>query len=188
MCAAEGLPLSNLALFKAPFRDPIDLETGQGDVFPDFTFGTFAVEVGVDTETGQVTVLKNVACHDVGRAINPAAVIGQIQGGSYQGLGYALMENLIVENGEIKTPSLSEYLVPTAVDYPTTQVILLESGTGGGAVRGEGHRRASAHARRASGGQRRRRRAGCAHLRTAADAGTGVGGPGASRGSFLNRM
>ncbi len=132
MCAAEGLPLSNLALFKAPFRDPIDLETGQGDVFPDFTFGTFAVEVGVDTETGQVTVLKNVACHDVGRAINPAAVIGQIQGGSYQGLGYALMENLIVENGEIKTPSLSEYLVPTAVDYPTTQVILLESGTGVG--------------------------------------------------------
>ncbi len=132
ICAAEGLPLSNLALFRAPFRDPIDPETGQGDVFPDFTFGTFAVEVAVDTETGQVQVLKSVACHDVGRAINPAAVIGQIQGGSSQGLGYALMENLIVEQGEIRTPSLSEYLIPTATDYPPTQVILLESGTGVG--------------------------------------------------------
>ncbi len=132
ICAAEGLPLSNLALFRAPFRDPIDLETGQGDVFPDFTFGAFAVEVTVDTETGQVQVLKNVACHDVGRAINPAAVVGQIQGGSSQGLGYALMENLVVEGGEIKTPSLSEYLIPTSMDYPPTEVILLESGTGVG--------------------------------------------------------
>ncbi len=131
-CAAEGLPLSNLAMFKAPFRDPIDPETGQGDVFPDFTFGAFAVEVAVDTETGQVTVLKNAACHDVGRAINPVAVEGQIQGGSWQGLGYALMEDLAVVNGEIQATSLSEYLIPTAVDFPPTRTIILESGTGVG--------------------------------------------------------
>jgi len=131
-CAAEGLPLSNLAMFKAPFRDPIDPETGQGDVFPDFTFGAFAVAVAVDTETGQVTVLKNAACHDVGRAINPVAVEGQIQGGSWQGLGYALMEDLAVVNGEIQATSLSEYLIPTAVDFPPTRTIILESGTGVG--------------------------------------------------------
>ncbi len=130
ICAAEGLPLSNLALFKAPFTDPIDPETGQGRVFPDFTFGTQAVEVAVDTETGEMTVLKSVACHDVGRAINPAAVEGQIQGGSTQGLGYALMEELVVKDGVIQTPSLSEYLIPTARDFPTTKVIILESGTG----------------------------------------------------------
>ncbi|MBU0703179.1 MAG: xanthine dehydrogenase family protein molybdopterin-binding subunit [Chloroflexi bacterium] len=131
-CAAEGLPLSNLALFAAPFTEGIDPETGQGDVFPDFTFGAQAVEVAVDTETGEVTVLKAVACHDVGRAINPDAVRGQIAGGSSQGMGYALMEEYVVEEGLTKTPSLSEYLVPTSVDFPTTQVIILESGTGVG--------------------------------------------------------
>jgi CO/xanthine dehydrogenase Mo-binding subunit len=131
-CAAEGLPLSNLALHTAPFTDGIDPETGQGDVFPDFTFGAQAVEVAVDTETGEVTVLKSAACHDVGRAINPAAVRGQIAGGSSQGMGYALMEDFVVEEGVTQTPSLAEYLIPTAVDFPTTQVIILESGTGVG--------------------------------------------------------
>jgi CO/xanthine dehydrogenase Mo-binding subunit len=132
ICAAEGFHLSNLALFKAPFSDPLNPETGQGDVFPDFTFGAFAVEVAVDTETGEVTLLKAAACHDVGRAINRAAAEGQIAGGGMQGLGYALMEDLIVKEGVIQTPSLSEYLIPTSMDYPSIQVILLESGSGVG--------------------------------------------------------
>ena len=131
-CAAEGLPLSNLALFSAPFTDGIDPETGQGDVFPDFTFGTQAVEVAVDTKTGEITLLKCVACHDIGRAINPAAVVGQIAGGSHQGLGYALLEDFIVENGVTKTPTLAEYLIPTTLDFPSTEVIILESGSGVG--------------------------------------------------------
>ena len=117
-------------MFKAPFTDPIDPATGQGRVFPDFTFGAYGVEVAVDTETGEVTVLKAVTCCDVGRAINRAAAIGQLAGGGMQGLGYALMENLIVEQGVIKTPSFAEYLIPTSMDFPTTQVIVLESGTG----------------------------------------------------------
>jgi CO/xanthine dehydrogenase Mo-binding subunit len=132
MCAAEGGHLSNLAMFKAPFTDPIDPETGQGRVFPDFTFGAFAVEVAVDTETGEITLLKAAACHDVGRAINAAAAEGQIAGGGMQGLGYALMEDLIVKNGVIQTPSLSEYLIPTSMDYPHIQTIILESGSGAG--------------------------------------------------------
>jgi len=132
MCAAEGLPLSNLYLFKAPFTATLDPENLQGDVFPDFTFGAQAVEVAVDTETGEITLLKSVACHDVGRAINPAAVEGQIQGGSAQGLGYALMEEVQVKEGVIQTPSLSEYLIPTARDIPITKAIILESGTGVG--------------------------------------------------------
>lgn len=132
ICASEGLPLANLALFKAPFTDPLDPETGQGQVWPDFTFGAHAVEVAVDTETGEVTILKSVACHDIGRAINPDAVEGQIQGGSAQGLGYALMEDLIVKEGRLQTPSLAEYLIPTFHDIPTTKAIILESGTGVG--------------------------------------------------------
>jgi len=132
MCAAEGMPLSNLALFKAPFSATLDPDNLQGPIFPDFTFGAHAVEVAVDTETGEITLLKSTACHDVGRAINPVAVEGQIQGGSAQGLGYALMEEVVVKDGVIQTPSLSEYLIPTSRDIPTTESIILESGTGVG--------------------------------------------------------
>ena len=77
-------------------------------------------------------MLKCAACHDVGRAINPAAVHGQIAGGTHQGLGYALMEEFVLEDGLIKTPSFAEYLIPTSVDFPATDVIFLESGTGVG--------------------------------------------------------
>ena len=132
ICAAEGLPLSNLAQFNAPFTGPIDPETGQGRVWPDFTFGAMAAEVAVDSETGQVDILKSVACHDVGRAINPAACAGQIAGGSNQGLGYAVMEEFKLQEGQIITPSLSEYLIPTSLDFGLTQVIMLESGSGVG--------------------------------------------------------
>ena len=132
MCAAEGLPLSNLAQFNAPFTEPLDPETGQGRIWPDFTFGAQAVEVAVDTETGQVDVLKSVACHDVGRAINPVACKGQIVGGAHQGLGYALIEEYRQEGGRIVTPSLAEYLIPTSRDFVPTQAIVLESGSGKG--------------------------------------------------------
>lgn len=132
MCAADGLKLQHLALFAAPFTDKLDPEDLQGDVFPDFTFSAHAIEVAVDTKTGEITVLKSVGCHDVGRAINPIAVEGQIQGGSAQGIGYALMEEVQVRDGVTQTPSLSEYLIPTAKDLPTTKAIILESGTGVG--------------------------------------------------------
>lgn len=132
MCAADGLKLQHLALFRAPFTDKLNPENLQGDVFPDFTFSAHAIEVAVDTKTGEITVLKSVGCHDVGRAINPIAVEGQIQGGSAQGIGYALMEEVQVKDGVTRTPSLSEYLIPTAKDLPTTKAIILESGTGVG--------------------------------------------------------
>jgi len=131
-CAAEGLSLAHLSQFNAPFTEGIDPETGQGDIWPDFTFGAQAVEVAVDLETGQIELLKSAACHDVGRAINEAAVIGQIAGGSHQGLGYALMEDFILNNGVPSTESFADYLIPTSVDFPTTDVIVLESGTGVG--------------------------------------------------------
>jgi len=131
-CAAVGIELSHLAQFNAPFTDGIDPETGQGDIWPDFTFGAVAVEVAVDVETGEIDLRKCAACHDVGRSINPAAVEGQIAGGTHQGLGYALMEDFVLDRGLIATPSFAEYLIPTSVDFPTTDVIILESGTGVG--------------------------------------------------------
>jgi CO/xanthine dehydrogenase Mo-binding subunit len=130
ICASEGIQRSELAIFRAPFSDPIDPETGQGRVFPDFTFGAHAVEVAVDTETGEVDVLKSVGAHDVGQAINPAAVEGQIEGGAAMGQGYALSEELLYDGGQLVSPSFSEYLIPTAMDVPDYQSIILESRSG----------------------------------------------------------
>jgi CO/xanthine dehydrogenase Mo-binding subunit len=84
----------------------------------------------VDTETGEVTILKSIAAHDVGRAINPTAVEGQIEGGAAQGQGYALSEEMVYEKGQLMSPSLSEYLIPTAMDVPKVQCIILESRSG----------------------------------------------------------
>jgi CO/xanthine dehydrogenase Mo-binding subunit len=130
ICAAEGIHRSELVLFRAPFTEKIDPETGQGQVHPDYGFGAHAIEVAVDTETGEITVLKSIGAHDVGRAINPAAVEGQIEGGAVQGQGYALSEEMIYRDGRLLTPSLSEYLIPTAMDVPLVQSIILESRSG----------------------------------------------------------
>jgi CO/xanthine dehydrogenase Mo-binding subunit len=119
-------------MFRAPFTNQIDPETGQGQVHPDYAFGAQAVEVSVDTETGEVLVLKSVGAHDVGQAINPAAVAGQIEGGTSQGQGYALSEELIYKEGQLTTPSFSEYLIPTAMDMPRVDAIILESRSGVG--------------------------------------------------------
>ena len=128
--AAEGVHRSELVMFRAPFTDKIDPETGQGQVHPDYGYGAHAIEVAVDVETGEITVLKSIGAHDVGRAINPAAVEGQIEGGAAQGQGYALSEELIYRDGRLLTPSLSEYLIPTTMDMPLVQSIILESRSG----------------------------------------------------------
>ncbi len=130
MCASEGIHRSELAIFRAPFTDIIDPETGYGRVHPDYTYGAHAVEVAVDTETGEISILKSVAAHDVGRAINPAAVEGQIEGAAAQGQGYALSEEMVYEQGQLTSPSLTEYLIPTAMDVPKVESIILESRSG----------------------------------------------------------
>ena len=131
-CAAEGVHRSELAIFRAPFSDFLDPETGQGQAHPDYVYGAHAVEVSVDVDTGEVEVLKSVAAHDVGQCINPAAVEGQIQGGAQNGQGYALSEEMLYEEGRLVTPSFSEYLMPTAMDMPSVECIVLESRSGVG--------------------------------------------------------
>ena len=83
-------------------------------------------EVEVDTETGEVTVLKIVAAHDVGKAINPQKVEGQIEGGCLMGLGFALMEEVVVEEGTIVNPRFSSYLIPTTKDAPDIISLIVE--------------------------------------------------------------
>jgi len=119
-----------LAMFRAPTSEGLDPETGQGDVFPDFTFGAHACEVAVDTETGEVTILKSVGAHDVGQSLNPQSVAGQIEGSALMGQGFALCEAIVQSNGVLVTPPFSDYLFPTAEDVPDTKAIILESRSG----------------------------------------------------------
>ena len=129
---SEGNPLEVLRTFKAPGAEPIRQALLEGQIFPDFTFGSQAVEVEVNTLTGKVNVTKLVGAFDVGKAINPKRVEGQIEGGMAQGLGYALMEEFIEDKGIPQNVTLATYIVPTSKDVPDIQSIILESGSGKG--------------------------------------------------------
>ena len=85
-----------------------------------------AVDLEVDPETGVVTLLKCVAAHGVGKAINPQAVEGQIEGGLAMGIGYALHESIEFDNGKVVNPSFVDYRLPTVMDVPEIECILVE--------------------------------------------------------------
>ncbi|GAB5897172.1 xanthine dehydrogenase family protein molybdopterin-binding subunit [Mycolicibacterium mageritense] len=115
-----------------------DPQKGQGHTYPDYTFGTHAAEVEVDLETGDVRLLKYAACHDVGRAINPTRVHGQIIGGAAQGIGYALTEDCVTDAGHPLSSLFADYLIPTAMDLPDIRVAIVESGEGRGPLNARG--------------------------------------------------
>ncbi|GAB4412734.1 MAG: xanthine dehydrogenase subunit D [Anaerolineae bacterium] len=113
--------------YRAPRTTPYDPETGRAE--PNFAYGYMAqfVEVEVDVETGQIEVVRVVSAHDVGKAINPQLIEGQVEGAVVQALGYAIMENLVTERGRILNPYLSTYLIPTVWDIPKeTKAVILE--------------------------------------------------------------
>ena len=89
-------------------------------------FAAHFVEVEVDTLTGKVRVVKLVAAHDVGKAVNPINIEGQIEGGCTMGLGYALTEEIKVNAGKILTNNLATYLIPTALDVPEVHSMIVE--------------------------------------------------------------
>jgi len=104
-----------------PHTTPLDAD-GQGIPYETYAFGAQVATVEVDTELGTTTVLGVVAAHDVGRAINPTQVEGQIHGGIAQGLGLALMEAYVPG----RTENLHDYLIPTVGDIPPIECILVE--------------------------------------------------------------
>ncbi|HEV8652259.1 MAG TPA: xanthine dehydrogenase family protein molybdopterin-binding subunit [Actinomycetes bacterium] len=130
-CQRRGVSTSQLGTWYAE-SGTFDPAKGQGASFPDYTFGAHAADVEVDTETGQVWVLGYAAAHDVGRAINPLRVEGQIQGGAYQGLGYALGEEVVVHDGQTASTLLASYLMPNAADLTDVRAVVVESGEGKG--------------------------------------------------------
>jgi CO/xanthine dehydrogenase Mo-binding subunit len=99
----------------------------QGNVSAAYGFAAQAAVVDVDPETGQVAVRRIASAHDVGRALNPMAAEGQIHGGIHMGLGYALAERLVVEDGQVLTQSFMDYAVLKAEDMPEIAVRLIES-------------------------------------------------------------
>ena len=104
----------------------VDRETGQGNAYSNYSFATQLAEVEVDTETGKVEVLRVIAATDVGKAINPSNVEGQIEGGVVMGVGYALTEEVKQEKGYVKTENLGEYMVPTSLDIPDIETHIVE--------------------------------------------------------------
>jgi CO/xanthine dehydrogenase Mo-binding subunit len=120
-----GKPIASTATFN-PSNSFLDQETGQGDPYPTYAYATQIAEVEVDTRTGFVRVVKIVAAHDVGKAINPELVRGQIAGGVGFGLGQALMENMAFQKGRNINPNFVDYLIPTAMDMPQVEALIVE--------------------------------------------------------------
>ncbi|MDB1089211.1 xanthine dehydrogenase subunit D [Streptomyces sp. ACA25] len=107
--------------------EAFDRHTGQGRGHVQYSFAAHRAVVEVDTALGLVKVVELACAQDVGKALNPASVVGQIQGGSVQGLGLAVMEEIVVgEDGKVRNPSFTDYLIPTVLDTPSMPVEVLE--------------------------------------------------------------
>jgi hypothetical protein len=104
----------------------------KGDVSAAYAWGTQVVEVEVDTDTGNVRLLKVTAAHDVGRVLNRLGIEGQVEGGIVMGQGYALTENLIVDEGKIRNPNYRDYKLVTAPEIPEMDIAFIESMDGEG--------------------------------------------------------
>jgi len=112
------------------FYDPPTVmqdESWRGNISAAYVFGAQAALVEVDQETGEVKVLKVVSVHDSGRIINPMAAEGQVHGGVHMGIGYALYEELVLEQGRVVNASFADYHVPTALETPVVKAVFLEN-------------------------------------------------------------
>lgn len=139
-CLWAGRRLSVYRWF-TPDDMPQNHETGQGKAFPTFSYGCVVAEVDVDMKTGYVQVEKVTSSHDVGTAINPALIQGQVFGGIVMGQGYGVLEEVTLDRGQVNTKNLDSYLIPTTMDMPEMNVNIFEcddpSGTFGAKSVGE---------------------------------------------------
>ncbi|MFW6361216.1 MAG: xanthine dehydrogenase family protein molybdopterin-binding subunit [Spirochaetota bacterium] len=122
----QGMSLSAQGWYN-PGPEPLDHHTGQGNAYPSYIFGAAMPELRVDMNTGKITVEKVTLAYEIGRAINPKIVEGQIYGGFLQGLGYGLYEEIEQKNGYVHTLNFDNYMVPTIKDMPQFDLRLFES-------------------------------------------------------------
>jgi len=125
-CRGRGVELREEAWNRATGIN-WDAEKGEGSPWKSYSWAVHVAEVQVDTETGKVDVLNYVAAHDSGTVLVPTQFTSQIYGGVVQGLGYALMEELVIDGGKILNPSFLDYYIPTAADIPPIKPILVEA-------------------------------------------------------------
>jgi CO/xanthine dehydrogenase Mo-binding subunit len=123
--ASDGVRIEEIFEYHHRATEDLD-ENGQGNCHVAFAFVAHRAVVDVDTELGLVKVVQIATAQDIGRALNPLSVIGQIEGGIAQGLGLAVMEEIVVEDGRIRNPSFTDYLLPTALDAPTVLAQFIE--------------------------------------------------------------
>jgi CO/xanthine dehydrogenase Mo-binding subunit len=125
---SEERPVVVTHTYEAPPTTDLDPETGQCNGAFAIACEDQAAEVEVDTETGHVNVLRIISANDVGKAVNPQIVEGQIQGGAIQAFGWATIENFIMRDGIVLTPNFSTYLIPTALDVPAEfEALIIEA-------------------------------------------------------------
>jgi CO/xanthine dehydrogenase Mo-binding subunit len=110
------------------YEPPTDLLAGdfKGNFSMAYAWGCHGVELEVDTKTGQIEILRYVAAHDVGRAINPLLLAGQIYGAALQGVGYALAEEMVFEEGKLLNPNFRDYKLLTALDAVPVEPVIVE--------------------------------------------------------------
>lgn len=123
LATAEGRSLREDCVYTPPRTVPLGEE---GDMHFAYGYATQAAQVEVNTESGEVRVLQVIAAHDVGRAINPLALEGQIEGGVVMGLGYALLEKFEVDEGVVRSDSLARYKIPNVRQAPRIVSMLVE--------------------------------------------------------------
>lgn len=121
------MPIVGRGSWMAQATEPTVLLKEDGNFSPSYSFMTQAAEVQVDLQTGRVKVLKMVAAHDCGRAINPLLVEGQLEGSVVGGMGQALYEEVIVEEGQVMNPSFLDYGFPTTLEMPEIEAIEVET-------------------------------------------------------------
>jgi 4-hydroxybenzoyl-CoA reductase alpha subunit len=121
------MPIVGRASWMADTKEPTTLFNEPGNFSPSYSFMTQAAEVEVDTTTGKVKVIKMVTAHDCGRPINPMLVEGQLEGSICGGMGQALYEHVIVEEGQVMNPQFVDYGFPTALEVPEMDTVDIET-------------------------------------------------------------
>jgi xanthine dehydrogenase molybdenum-binding subunit len=123
----RGLPISGKGRFVDKLPPNYTIKEAFAKNISTFAFGTQAVEVEIDEETGRVKILNVVAAHETGKTINKLMAEGQIEGAVVQGIGYALMEGLTLDNGKVVNDGFLDYKIPTIGDIPEIETILIET-------------------------------------------------------------
>jgi CO/xanthine dehydrogenase Mo-binding subunit len=122
----EHGPLVVTKEYERPSNMSWDDTTYIGDAYGSYGWGCDIVELEVDRDTWEVRPIAFTTIHEIGKAIHPMLCVGQIEGGSAQGLGYALLEEVVMRDGRMANASLTNYIIPTTLDTPTMKVVILE--------------------------------------------------------------